>query len=427
MSKAPNWWVKLGDFGVSKRVIHDGTSMHTSIETPYSAPEIRGFVSIDAEASCYTSAVDMWSLGCLVHWLLTQQLPLSICELLSYCTRDPVLPKKHLDMHQSSASAYDFIAKLLKPQPADRLTASDSLQHQWPKELPIIDPTESGLDLQSLGISLKQPSGLVKPVDSALNGELDSFASAAKPVHYGMSTHLDLERRPSSLYSGGSNEGVPSNSSADRRKREQHEERGKDVERRANVSAASRPWNFGDKSVEHKAPPLTNAPTVADARLVPNKLTAKPKKQRLADTFLRPEYHPKKSPEATRHSGLNAPIRLQLKPFYYPHMVTLTIVAAEGLLKAHVMSFPDPFAIVSINGRQIQRTSPCKQTLNPHWAHASDLYLYPNDTVLVEIFDQRGVEKKERGFLGGIRFKIKDLSQDDVDFGMSRMSQLIER
>ena len=381
--------------------------MHTSIETPYSAPEIRGFVNIDAEASCYTSAVDMWSLGCLVHWLLTQQLPLSTGELLSYCTRGSVLPSKHLDRHKTSADAYDFIAKLLKPQPANRLTASDSLQHQWPKELSIVNPSISGPDLQLLDIHPQQPSELVEPIDSAPNGELDKLALAAKPVRshdqgtpapyhgYAMYNHLDLGPRPSWLFSGGSNEGVPSASPADRPKR----------------------WKYKGS---------INTAVVAEARLVPNEPTAGPEKQPLVHTFLSPVYPGKKSIEATRHSGLNAPIRLKPSPAYYPDMFTLNIIAAYGLYKRSVWSLPDPSAVVSINGQRAHVTSPCKLTLNPTWNRAFDLRITPNDILLVEIFDNVRNEK-ERGFLGGKMFKIKDIYRDDLRFGIDRMSHLIER
>ena len=355
---------------------------------------------------------------------------------MSYCTRESVLPRKHLDTHITSADAYDFIAKLLKPQPADRLTASDSLQHQWPKELSIVNPSISGPDLQLLDIHPQQPSGLIEPTDSAPNGELDKLALAAKPVRshdqgtpapyhgYAMYNHLDLGLRPSWLFSGRSNEGVPSASPADWQKRLQHEERAK--ERRANVLAAGRPWNSGDELVKYKG--LTNTAVVAEARLVPNDPTAEPEKQPLLDTFLSPGYPPKISPEATRHFGLNAPIRLKPSPAYYPDKLTLTIIAAEGLYKKSFWSFLDPFAVVSINGQQARFTTRCKQTLNPYWYQAFDLPpITPNDTLLVEIFNRNVPKENERGFLGGKMFKIKDIYRDDVRLGIDRMSQLIER
>ncbi|KAL8969166.1 MAG: hypothetical protein Q9183_002124 [Haloplaca sp. 2 TL-2023] len=56
VTTAPHWWVKIGDFGVSKRVKNDATTMHTSIETDYTAPEILGLVEDEDDASGYTTA-----------------------------------------------------------------------------------------------------------------------------------------------------------------------------------------------------------------------------------------------------------------------------------------------------------------------------------------------------------------------------------
>ena len=109
--------------------------MHTVIETDYTAPEVRGFVSTENEASCYTSAVDMWSLGCLVHWLLTQRLPFSARELYLYCIKPEEFPRTFLNAQGSTPNAIDFLARLVQPRPQDRLTASKALKHGWPQEL----------------------------------------------------------------------------------------------------------------------------------------------------------------------------------------------------------------------------------------------------------------------------------------------------
>ncbi len=109
--------------------------MHTSIETDYTAPEITGHLTMEDEASCYTSAVDMWSLGCLVHFLLTGELPLSRRKLMLYCHEKIPFPRQHLEAHQSSELAHDFIHKLLQPHPRDRLDAADALKHEWPRDL----------------------------------------------------------------------------------------------------------------------------------------------------------------------------------------------------------------------------------------------------------------------------------------------------
>lgn len=167
VAKSPNWWIKLGDFGVSKRVMNESTSMHTSIETDYTAPEITGHIMLEDESSCYTNAVDMWSVGCLIHWLLTKQLPLSRRELLQYCIGKVDFPTKHLESRHASrnvsrsscssqhlgpdfkehsnihcegadfwrmAQACVFIRALLSPQPQQRLTAAEALNHGWAQE-----------------------------------------------------------------------------------------------------------------------------------------------------------------------------------------------------------------------------------------------------------------------------------------------------
>lgn len=73
----PTWWVKLGDFGISKRA-SEATALRTAIGTVgYLAPEvpIGSELSMDDDESeqTYTSAVDMWALGEIVYRLLTQR------------------------------------------------------------------------------------------------------------------------------------------------------------------------------------------------------------------------------------------------------------------------------------------------------------------------------------------------------------------
>lgn len=73
-----------------------------------------------------------------------------------------------------------------------------------------------------------------------------------------------------------------------------------------------------------------------------------------------------------------------------------TVIAADGLYKRDVFSalsnnpkplsclelliaclsgFPDPFAVVTVNGEQTQTTQVSKRTLNPYWNESFDLYV----------------------------------------------------
>lgn len=74
MCKGPDWWVKIADFGISKRATEGHTALQTLTGTPaFAAPEIRLFhVPIDGVLSkTYTDAVDVWSLGAIIYLMLT--------------------------------------------------------------------------------------------------------------------------------------------------------------------------------------------------------------------------------------------------------------------------------------------------------------------------------------------------------------------
>lgn len=67
-----------------------------------------------------------------------------------------------------------------------------------------------------------------------------------------------------------------------------------------------------------------------------------------------------------------------------------TVIAADGLYKRDVFSmflnteggifvngasgFPDPFAVVTVDGEQTHSTAVIRKTLNPYWNESFDLY-----------------------------------------------------
>jgi serine/threonine protein kinase len=58
--QSKRWWVKIGDFGISKRVKNEDTAFRTQTGTQYfQAPEIQGFVDENSESSEYSNAVDV--------------------------------------------------------------------------------------------------------------------------------------------------------------------------------------------------------------------------------------------------------------------------------------------------------------------------------------------------------------------------------
>ena len=112
----------------------------------------------------------------------------------------------------------------------------------------------------------------------------------------------------------------------------------------------------------------------------------------------------------------------------------IVVIAADGLTKRDVfrtfildckstnfVGFPDPFAVLTVDGEQTKTTSVIKRTLNPYWNESFDVYVSNNHQILknsmvkessiiaVQIFDQRKFKKKDQGFLGVINCRVGDV------------------
>ncbi|GKT90811.1 E3 ubiquitin-protein ligase [Colletotrichum tofieldiae] len=72
-------------------------------------------------------------------------------------------------------------------------------------------------------------------------------------------------------------------------------------------------------------------------------------------------------------------------------------------------SFPDPFAVITVNGDQTKTTTAQKRTLNPYWNESFDLHVNEDTILAVQVFDQKKFKKKDQGFLGVINVRIGDV------------------
>ena len=134
VQKDPKWWVKIGDFGISKRIRNQDTSLRTFTGThDYMAPEFFGYVDgIDDERSDYTHAVDIWALGCVVYKLWTHTVPFpsysNLRPLQRYCSgRDP-FPVEALLSTRCTDVEITIIEALLNVEPSKRPSAKAALE-----------------------------------------------------------------------------------------------------------------------------------------------------------------------------------------------------------------------------------------------------------------------------------------------------------
>src|ERR1700712_396312 len=84
---SPKWWVKLADFGISKRLTDSTGYSSRGVGTlTYMAPEIIKFLDSPEPGQHYSNAVDIWSTGCIVYGLITGVIPFpQSTSLMKYC------------------------------------------------------------------------------------------------------------------------------------------------------------------------------------------------------------------------------------------------------------------------------------------------------------------------------------------------------
>lgn len=159
VSRAPTV-VKLTDFGIAKH--WGGSSLRTHCGTLcYQAPEQLGLLPREwstrgrhGRENSYTSAIDIWALGAIVHQMLTSEVPfldtyqdlfldeldslpaqeeatLDMGLVVDYAWGRQPFPANSLLTHRVGRCAIDFVKSVMAPKPSDRLTAETALQSEW--------------------------------------------------------------------------------------------------------------------------------------------------------------------------------------------------------------------------------------------------------------------------------------------------------
>jgi serine/threonine protein kinase len=134
MSRTPTAWdVRIGDFGIAKRVQQNETALRTMTGTQaYMAPEMFPYLVDDLEEHTYTQAVDMWALGIMLYQMLTLELAFGDqVPLHKYCKGRVAFPEATLRSGRVTPMCTSFIKSLLRPLPSDRPTSEAAISHAW--------------------------------------------------------------------------------------------------------------------------------------------------------------------------------------------------------------------------------------------------------------------------------------------------------
>lgn len=175
--------VKLADFGISKLTREGETELRTRVGTDgYMAPEIFGLLDDMRESSSYTSAVDIWSLGCLLYYALTKRSPFStFSSLRSYAQGDASFPEAPLLENGITISGRAFIERLLWPLPEARPKASKQLIANWTVHPNAQSNSVPGQRTQTLAVSTRSQSPSLAKVSSEPKAE--PFSPAVVGFH----------------------------------------------------------------------------------------------------------------------------------------------------------------------------------------------------------------------------------------------------
>jgi serine/threonine protein kinase len=139
LQPGPEWWVKIGDFGISKRAEEESTALRTLIGTKgYLAPEIIGLFApddpsgTDSGSPSYTFAVDIWALGEITFRMITKHAAFPHPrDLFNYVVSGRPFPTEQLLKYNAGEDCCDFIVKTMAPCPSKRPSANEAATHAW--------------------------------------------------------------------------------------------------------------------------------------------------------------------------------------------------------------------------------------------------------------------------------------------------------
>ena len=83
------------------------------------------------------------------------------------------------------------------------------------------------------------------------------------------------------------------------------------------------------------------------------------------------------------------------------------------------LAFPDPFAVITVDGEQTHTSLSDKGTLNPFWNTMCRFIVFETSVLSVQIFDQKKFKKDGQGFLGVASFVVSSA----IDLRLSQSSK----
>jgi serine/threonine protein kinase len=131
--RTANAKIKIADFGLARQMDPE-TLCKTYVGTPlYMAPEILNYG--DIRDIRYDERADFWSIGCIVFELLTGERAFNASseDELKKMIRDQLKTMHFLDREEISRSCKDFLSRIFRIQPGERVDFNEMKNHPFVK------------------------------------------------------------------------------------------------------------------------------------------------------------------------------------------------------------------------------------------------------------------------------------------------------
>ncbi|KAK6705444.1 hypothetical protein SNK05_009341 [Fusarium graminearum] len=179
-----SWWVKLGDFGISKKIGVDPNITTSSVGTMlYMAPELFHVNCSEILTSDYREA-DLWSLGITIFFILTNAVPFQTPASTMKFAQNSGEPFPHafLEHYGVTGEGQAFIRETLRPEPGTRANVAMAMDHAWIQALFPSAPA-SGTQSRPSTISSRRSSMDDDGVTQGATTEISTLSS--QPVSQG--------------------------------------------------------------------------------------------------------------------------------------------------------------------------------------------------------------------------------------------------
>ncbi|RSL76261.1 hypothetical protein CEP51_010131 [Fusarium floridanum] len=171
-----DWYVKICDFGLSKRIGADIATTTVKGTPGFMPPELIPGIGDDPKHVDHFPA-DMWCFGEAIFYLLTHKRAFGgDLRLLKYWKGGP-FPKEPLLRVSASDTAVSFVQELMVTVPAKRLTAEMAAQHVFIKTEPLQKVGRETGETSNVKEDLPSP-----PVDEQASGRWTTLASLQQGV-----------------------------------------------------------------------------------------------------------------------------------------------------------------------------------------------------------------------------------------------------